>query len=123
MSGIQISGIAANIAALARFKAGIKNLDAFPQIADTTAQRARAAVKVATGAAQATIRTVPGPNAAIVTAGDPGAGVDYAGVLDSGDPQRFPGDRFLTGPAEDDQAEKRARLETSLNALIRRHNT
>ena len=86
---------------------------AFGPIAGEVAEQAAGRVHVLTGRLRGTITPIVEPNSAVVRAGD---GLEYAGVVN----YVRPGDEFLTGPANEDEAGRVRKIVEALNDLIRR---
>lgn len=121
-SGVYVTGLRETIRALERFGVEVEDLkDAFGDIAGDIVEEARGRIKVATGAALATIRPARTKNKAIVRAGT--ASVVHPAILNYGWPaHNIAGDEFLTGPANEDPEGKARQIERNLEALIRRYD-
>lgn len=113
---IRVTGLRETIRDLERFGVSTDDLkDAFGAISRDVAVEAGNRVRRASGALGNTIRPARTKNKAVVRAGS--ASVPYAGIIN----YVRPGDQFLTGPANEDQAAKVARIELELELLIRRY--
>lgn len=121
-SGAYVTGLRETVRDLERFGVEVEDLkDAFGAISGEIVEEARGRIKVATGAAQATIRPARTKNKAIVRAGT--ASVVHPAILNYGWPDHnVEADEFLTGPANEDPEDKARKIETNLEALIRRYD-
>lgn len=97
---------------LDRLDAATADLQAFPAIAGTIAERAIGRVEVWSGALRATITPVTTENSAVVRAGD---GLEYAGVVNYVNP----GNEFLTGPANESEEESKKTIDATIDSEIR----
>lgn len=113
-----MTGLRETVRNLERLGVTVQDLrEAFQAISRDVVTEAQGIVRVLTGRLRASIRPALTKNKAVVRAGTP-SGVPYAGVIN----YSRPGDHFLTDPANANPAEKVARIEANLEALIRRYN-
>lgn len=120
-SGVQITGLTKVVRDLQKLGVSVEDLkEAFGKISTQVVAEAGRIVPSRSGRLAASIRPAKAKNKAVVRAGS--ASVPYAGVINYGWPNRsIAATEFLTGPANDDEAEYAKQIDQNLQDLIRRY--